>query len=581
MKKITVLMLIIVIAMSLSAQRKIWMQSDWTGGKGQNVMIDSTMYMDALGIAPTAPMNLDFLNDTNWAMLTTYPAVGTSILNKIFANGDTTFVGSGFPGKVSYSTNLGSSWFDVDTFPLPQSTIEVFDINIIGGTLYACGYYGGVNKGFVFRSFDQQTWDTSAIQPSNIVDRVYGLTQMTGNEFIAVAGNPDLAYTNMDGIILKSYDACSTWTKFDTVGFAACPVIVKINDSTAIVGRDAYLDGAVMSMTYDKGENWVALNNTYAWEIVTALTYNDVTGFLFMGDWAGQLAMKHIADTTWTLLDTADIIPDSSMINGINIVDTVMYITTVLPGVIYKSYDYGFTIQVAQNITDNSIGSMCQIAEHTYALAGSDSGQGGRLYITSYYKSGHLESSVFPLDGFYDPISADTAFTTPTSLYYWGAAPRFTSLLLKVRTGDQEDMSDADDWSTIGSIGAMGSEINLSTVPSVNIDHKYMQYYVTFTTSKNELTPNIDSILVEGTYLGINDILEESKGILFNRINASMFNITNPSLSDISISMYDISGRMVYSGILKPGVNSINTGVAQGKYIVKLNNRTDNIIILK
>ncbi len=582
MKKFAILFAIILIALMVFAERPIWSQYDWTGGAGQNLMVDSTMYLEALGVAPSNPLSLDYLNDTNWVMMSSYPPVPLQSVNKIIANGDTTIICTGLTGLVSYSTNLGGAWIQLDTLPINQSTVELFDLDYIDGILYVSGYYGGINKGIVFRSFDFQTWDTMTVQPITIVDRVYAITKMSGNEFIGVAGNPDPATMNMDGIIMKSYDACSTWTKFDTVGFAVCAAIEKINDSIAIVGRDFYLDAFCASITYDAGETWIPTLNPLAWEIVTALCYDEIGTEVYFGDWAGQLAKANIATIgTWTPLDTNDMIPDTLMITGISFVDTVMYITASMPGNLYRSYDGGYTVELAQEIADKQIISLCQIAPHTFAMGSSDSFNGGRVYYTSYYKSGYMTSSIFALDGFFDPISAAIAYTTPIYLQYWASSPRFTSMSLKVRTGDSLDMSDALDWLSCTNVGNSGVAIDVSSIASIDAEQMYMQYRVDFTTSKNELTPYMDSIIIFGDYLGIEDLQIFDGDVSYNRISSSMMSMDYNGSSDMPITIYDMSGRMVYNGILKPGKNILNTNCVQGKYIVKFNNSKDNIIILK
>ncbi len=581
MKKFTILFAMILIALMVFAERTIWSQDNWIGGAGQNLMVDSTMYLEALGVAPSNPLSLDYLNDTNWIMMGSYPPVPVQSVNKIIANGDTTIVCTGLAGIVSYSVNLGGAWFQLDTLPINQSTIELFNLNYINGVLYVSGYYGGINKGIVFRSFDFQTWDTTAIQPIAIVDRVYGIEQMSGNEFIGIAGNTDPATMDMDGIIMKSYDACSTWTKFDTVGYAICPAIEKVSDSIAIIGRDAYIDGFCVSITFDAGETWAVALNPLSWEIVTALYYDDINADVFFGDWAGQFAKANITTLgTWIALDTNNVIPDSSMLTGISFVDTVMYITAAIPGSLYKSYDGGYTVELAQEITDNQVISFCQIAPHTFAM-GSSSSLGGRIYYTSYFRNGYMTSSVFALDSFFDPVSAAIAYTTPLYLQYWASAPRFTSMSLKVRTGDSLNMSDAMDWLSCVNVGNSGTEIDIYSIASIDAEQMYMQYRVDFTTSKNELTPYMDSIVIKGDYLGIEDLQIFDGRVSYNRISGSMMSMEYSGSSDMPITMYDMSGRMVYNGILKPGKNILNTNCVQGKYIVKFNNSKDNVIILK
>ncbi|MCK4524319.1 hypothetical protein KAU15_05280, partial [candidate division WOR-3 bacterium] len=98
MKKFTILFAITLIALMVFAERPIWSQYDWTGGAGQNLMIDSTMYLEALGVAPSNPLSLDYLNDTNWIMMGSYPPVPLQFVNKIIANGDTTIICTGLTG---------------------------------------------------------------------------------------------------------------------------------------------------------------------------------------------------------------------------------------------------------------------------------------------------------------------------------------------------------------------------------------------------------------------------------------------------------------------------------------------------
>lgn len=116
--------------------------------------------------------------------------------------------------------------------------------------------------------------------------------------------------------------------------------------------------------------------------------------------------------------------------------------------------------------------------------ANSISGTSTPTYATatsSYQTSGSLTSSIF-----------DTTYSTVSwgTLTYSATTPTNTSVSVKVRTGNQSNMSDATAFSSCTAIASGTSIANTSCVSSSN---RYVQYQVTISTSDTSSTPTFTS----------------------------------------------------------------------------------------
>ncbi len=160
MKKFTILFAITLIALMVFAERPIWSQYDWTGGDSQLQMSDSTMYFEKENTVPNTEITLDWFSDTIWTKLLTYPTQIAEYVNDFELVNDTLFACTALKGIVAYSTTYGDNWTEFDTLPIPQSSVTILNMISYDECTYVVGCYGGVSKGFIFRSFDRQTWDS-------------------------------------------------------------------------------------------------------------------------------------------------------------------------------------------------------------------------------------------------------------------------------------------------------------------------------------------------------------------------------------------------------------------------------------
>ncbi len=580
MKKMFLLIpMLLIIGILLNAQTPdlLWSQNDWSGGAGQLSMTDSTMFNAYEALIYGTSLSLDYPDDNTWNLLSTYPTgYAVSRVNKILYTNNTVFVAGGLSGIVSYSTNNGTNWTNMDTLPVNQSEVEVLNIKYIDNVFYAVGYYGGLNMGIVYKSYDLQTWDTTTIQPSSFADRIYDIMQVEGDTFLAVAGNPT-ATTNMDGMILYSYDACSTWARVDTVAYAVAVKIEKINDTTFVIAKDGYLDGSVLTISYDKGISWSLLTNPDTMYIATALKYNLNNKKMYVGNDIGMI-MQSDEDSNfgnWTYLDTLNTIADASLITDIQFIDTVMYVTIDYPGALYRSYDYGYTFELVDSFADDHCGSFAQFGEHTYAVGTGDNSNGGKIYTASYYSNGYIESSVFTM-----PTSVLNNLESQkiATEIYKPIPTFFTTVKLKVRNSDNADMTGATDWASCDAITLAGNDTtivgDLSNIVA-DTNYIYFQYRFELSTIKLEYSPEVNSIEWLD-YSGIDEKI--SNNIFFNMDNSkNILNITNLSNDIYKFSIYNIIGSKVKSGTVLNGLNTFNINMPSGKYILNIQGNNINI----
>jgi len=317
--------------------------------------------------------------------------------------------------------------------------------------------------------------------------------------------------------------------------------------------------------------------------LITTVYYDNANDKLYVGDWIGQIMFTTMADlSTFTTLDTSNVIPDTSLITDIDFIDTVMYVTTDGPGCLYRSYNNGYDFELIGQITDNHLGTFAQFANHTYAMGGGDSSLGGKIYYSSYYRNAYLNSSSLYVSDSALTVRADT---DSIIVNYSANVPRFTSFTFKFRSDSNADMSSAIAWSSCPSVS---NGTNIANISSVNAGDNYFQYRIEMTTAAKEITPefsNVSLSFYQGLGIGENN---KSLNIPFDydEILGNVFRIDNLSNNNADIVLYSITGQKVFTHNIKNGVNRFNVDLPSGKYIMKIysNNillKKDNIYIIK
>lgn len=562
MKKLIIVLAVTMLTVLLSAQTWVWYaeQDDWSGGSGQLGMSDWSQFYSFSGIDySAAPLTLAYPDVANWYRLGTFPPATAAVeISKLVRRGDSLYAATVEPAVLAYTLNNGDSWVKLDTIPVDQGTCAIHDFEFKDGVIYAGGFSGGMNTGFVCRSLDGQTWDISYDQPLG-ADRVYDLVNISGTTWLAACGNPG-ATMDMDGSVFKSTDNCSTWVKADTLGYALITKLLPIGGDTIIAAGDAFIYATPLFMTTDAGDNWAPMANPLdTVEVLTTGIYDN--GVLYVGDWSGNCFSSNDLGTSWTLLDTTELIADTSMITGFYVDGSYLYIMTGYPGSIYRSADGGMTLELVQELADVNAVSMEWMDDHTLAVGTADAADGARIYYTSYYRTAELVSSVIDMA---DCDSMYSLFELRATLN----APRYTTCTLKVRTDSNADMSTATDWASISNVSSP-SAVDLGSIPSVTDGEQYLQYRIAMTTSKMEVTPTFTSFALYRNTDGI-ESRTVSDELEISKITGNIFRAVYSGTGLADLNIYDISGRNVFTGTVKQGENLFNTNLSSGRYTVRI-----------
>ena len=562
-------------------------QTSWAGGAGQYLVGDETMFLESERMfTDSGSVTLDYIEDTSFSVLSAYPpvAAGTvSIVNGIFEYNDTIFAFTGQKANISYTTNAGAIWTSYDTLPVSQSQCEVLDAEYVNGVTYASGYYGGLHTGFFAKSYDKKTWASGIVGPAG-VSNAFDILHIIGDTFLLATGDFDGATANMDGAVFRSFDGCSTWTEADTISYAVITKLVKASGDTIFACGDNMLSGQPIMISIDGGDTWAPTGTVDPiydsllgeGEASVILTLANINNYIYAGSWAGELYRSDYTGAVWEKLDTNNAISDSTEITGIYSFDgdSVIYVTTYYPaGLLYKSYDGGYTMMQSDSISDTKVQGMAKIATHTYVIGVTTSADGGKLYIDSYFKNGYLISSAFDVDK-YDVIKVSDYF----DLYEIRAmvvAPRFSSCTLKIRSASDTLMSDATSWDlcpayVLTLYNGYYQGKTLDSIASVVSGQSFIQYRFDFTRTGTEVTPVLDSIWLQKV-AGVEVLKTESVNADFEikRVSQTKYLITTSSKTG-NVKLYDIAGRMVANNLIVNGKATLILDVPAGSYSIRI-----------
>jgi hypothetical protein len=540
-------------------------------------------------LTDSGSLTLNFIEDTSFALMATYPPIPIlGKVNGLIAEGDTVFAFGGLKANISYTLNKGANWLSYDTLPMNQSTCEVLDAEYIDGVMYAGGYFGGLAMGFIYKSSDNLTWNTTLEQPVG-VSKVFDILHVGGDTFLMATGDDDVSSCNMDGVIYKSYDNCSTWTELDTVGLIVTKLVRVSNDTIFACGDNAdtmnyyYLQPVKISV--DGGSTWepVAqidpiidslLLNEGSPTVMMSMNY--IANYLYAGSWTGDVYRSGDFGNTWEKLDTLNTIPDTSEITGFYSFDEpgVIYLTSSYPGRLYKSYDGGYTVEISDEICDTKTAGMVKLAAHTYIVGATTSDDGGKIYYDSYYKSGYLVSSAFDLDR-YDSVKVSD-YLNLYEIRTFRTVPNRTTFIVKIRTGSDSLMSDAMDWTacpiyTMTLLGDYYQGKPLDSIASVVPGQSYFQYRFDFTrTAIAEATPILDSIWMQ-KFTGVEVLRNESASSAFEIKKVSQFKyLVTTEAKTGSVKLFDLAGRVVSSTPITNGKTTLILNVPAGRYSIRV-----------
>ncbi|MDD3804121.1 MAG: T9SS type A sorting domain-containing protein [bacterium] len=564
-------------------------QLSWVGGDGQLLAGDNTMFFESERILTDAiPLTLDYIEDTNFAVMASYPPAaapgGVLVVNGLITNGDTTFAYGGHRANVSYTYNLGTNWTTYDTLPVNQTVCEVLDAEYIDGVMYAGGYFGGMAMGFVYKSSDKKTWVTAMEQPVG-VSKVFDILHVGGDTFLLATGDDNVTSMDFDGAVFRSFDNCSTWTEADTIGYALINDLLRISNDTIFACGDNLISGQPVMISTDGGDTWAptgTVDPLYDSLLATdgtpfaMLNMSLINGFIYAGSWTGELYRTDDMGTTWEKLDTTNAISDTSEVLGIYSFDdnSVIYVATSYPGILYKSTDGGYTMEYADEIPGNRIEGMTKIGPHTFAIGATTDATGGKIYVDSYFKSGYLVSSAFNIDQ-YDAIKVSDWFQH-YKVFAGVANPRFSSLIIKVRTASDSLMSDAVAWTTCPNYvsltnftGITGGK-TLDSISSVVAGQSYFQYRFDLGSSKYELTTQVDSIWMQKVSgVEILNSKPSATELEITKLSAVKYLVSTATKTG-SVKVFDMAGRMVMKSPVSNGKATLVLDIPAGKYSIRV-----------
>ncbi|MEO0281410.1 MAG: T9SS type A sorting domain-containing protein [candidate division WOR-3 bacterium] len=564
-------------------------QTSWSGGAGQQVFNDNTKFLTSERIHfLTTPLTLGFIEDTNFAVISTYPpaaAGSVTIVNDLVNINDTIFAVGGKKANLSFSTSKGQTWTSFDTLPVNQNNCELLAFEKVNDTIFAGGYWGAVNFGFIYKSGDLKTWNAIGSQPIEAA-RVYDIVHLNGDTFLIAGGDPDPNSADFDGQVFLTTDRFVTYTKIDTLGFLLVNKIIKYNGDTLIACGDNLIYGEPVYISFDRGGSWIPsgivdtyfTNNGKPFALTTiekignslyAGSYGTFGGGLYRSDDCGQ---------NWITLDTTGVIPDTSDITGIYSLDngTTIYVTATYPGALYKSTDNGITFTLCDIITDVAAVGFIKLGEHTYGVGTTSSTAGGKIYYDSYYKNGYLISSAINIDK-YDAVLVSDYFDL-YNVFITFNKPSFTTFTLKMRSSSDSTMATATNWASCPSITTYNSySSNLASISSITnqAGHHYIQYRIDFTTTKMETTPTVDSIWIEKVS-GVDEFTKVSKDLVVKFVSPLKLSIS--STNSVNLKIFDISGRNVLTENVSTEKIVDLSKLSSGKYILKVYNNTKEVL---
>ncbi|MGE3062950.1 MAG: T9SS type A sorting domain-containing protein [bacterium] len=564
-------------------------QASWAGGDGQVLVGDNTMYLTSERLVTDAgSLTLDYIEDTNFAVMTSYPPTaaldGVQVINGFISNGDTIFAYGGFRANVSYTYNMGNNWTTYDTLPVNQTVCTVLDAEYIDGVTYACGYFGGLAMGYIYKSADKKTWITTGEQPVG-VSKAFDILHVGGDTFLLATGDDDVTTMDFDGAVFRSFDNCSTWTEADTIGYALINDLLRISNDTIFACGDNLIAGQPIMISTDGGDNWAptgTVDPLYD-SLLTAdgtpfavLSMSQINGFIYAGSWTGELYRSNDMGANWEKLDTTNAISDTSEVLGIYSFDdnSVIYVATSFPGILYKSTDGGFTMEYADEIPGNRIEGMTKMGPHTYAIGATTTSTGAKVYVDSYFKSGYLESSAFNVDQ-YDAVKVSDWFQL-YKVFIGVTNPRFSSCTLKIRTASDSLMSDAVAWASCPNYisltnftGITGGK-TLDSIASLTAGQSYMQYRFDFGTSKYEITTKLDSIWMQKVS-GVEVVKtnQSSSAFSIKKVSGVKYLVTTSSKTG-SVKVFDMAGRMILNNPISNSKATLVLDIPAGKYSVRI-----------
>jgi len=479
--KLMGLVLFLSVGIVQTAGADVFRQTDWSGGSGQQVFRDTTMYLSGENIngwrapgdlklaAPKFPMvtitgkiggwayffaedqsgaiyfdaggpevkSTDF--GVTWDTLPT-PPLASGMCGILITRDQSVWLGCVWhkPPICYFSTDEGLTWDSTSTIPVPDTMYQYATpcIEREDGTIFVTAQppnAGSTNRPFVWKTTNQgSTW----IQCGTIAGEAYGLGE--GRHLIRVGDTLYLGfrdYPNVyDGAIFKSTDWGVSWNIVwqSTIGEAH----VLLGTRAGSILNGTHNTGYIYRST-DGGASWVRTNHPNVGVVATMIQADDGTIYAGGAHWQG----------------------------------------------IYKSTDDGATWSYQSSQPQDFIWSMMQASDGTIYFGGADYSYTTKVHKAGFFPNGYLESSVF-----------EAGDSNEWGVMSWIGEPQDT-IKMKVRTSNDSLMSGATPWPDCPLV-INGQDI--SGLSSVHDGDRYIQYRAELASpSPLFVTPCLHEVTIE------------------------------------------------------------------------------------
>ncbi|KPJ49817.1 hypothetical protein AMJ40_04680 [candidate division TA06 bacterium DG_26] len=434
----------------------VWQQDDWSGGRGQELWEDPTMFYLGAGVDPWAEpgqLKLSRWNDC--------ADIDADVVLSICEVSDTMYAGTGNDGDVYMSTDDGMSWSRISCTLTDAQ--QVYALVSHGSTVYAGvrGTVAGANKGMVFAITDGGT-QCNDVTGDISTGAVFSLLRI-GDTLYAGGGGISV----YDGKIFRSTDGGSNWVNTLNLESQAVLALLHASDGSIWAGGKTVTRGAVWRST-DGGDNWSFIslldNAVYA-------LGEDESGAIYAGTATqGFVFRTENNGATWdtTKLDSYGVYSFLKTSTGELFAGTrsgYVHHTTDGSAWTTNGYLYGAPVWELFQASDSLIYAGTSASLPVFKFG-------------PYRESGWIESSQFD--------------SRCNQQYGWVDWIGTTGITVKVRTSSHFDM----DWDAIEPATKFG---DISGLSSVEDGDRYIQYWVYLETSNPDITPSLDLLQVDLT----------------------------------------------------------------------------------
>ena len=524
--KIIICLTLFLFSTSMLSQADYWLQTDWSGGPGQQMWNDNTKYLEGEGVEAQKVTGALCLYYPFWRKIgldTIYRVGGVYDIVEIAPGVLIAATRTDSVGKIFRSSDYGDTWNEITVFSnISTCRSLLFTDN---GLLF-CGTYS--DSGYIYRS------DDSGFSWINIA-KLEDATRI--NTLLETVDGKIFAGTGWQANVFYTEDAGTTWIKV-TQPLSSDVWNLREDNSGRIYAAGA---GGCLCRLTNQGQTWDTL-------LMGSIYIPDVL-IDFNADLYTNIAMacivKSIDDgNTWDTIfnkpiDVSEFIqtPDSNIYAA-----GCRFYASRGNLSVYKSSNSGEDWTMTGGLSGS--GMVICIIRATNGLLYIGTGDppiNGAIFRSSYYDSGYVVSSVFDTQSspFYGTMS-------------WNVTLNGGTLVMKVRTSQDSMMAGATAWQDCPVV-SNGQDI--SSLISVNDGDRYIQYYGRISTNNIYTSPILHSVLITFTPSAVKEKQKVKRKINFGikRIIPNpfidntriYFSITSWEKTKSKIAIYDVSGKII------------------------------------